>query len=76
MWNMVVSIGNALAGRLMLGFADACSGHPVLVVGFFGLMLGLIVALWVEMLQVRSGPIRTAASDEAGGTGAAARSRP
>lgn len=58
MWNMAVATGSALAGRLMLGFVDACSAHPVLVVGFFGLMLSLVLALWAEMLQERPDPRR------------------
>lgn len=73
MWNMVVTIGSALLGRLMLGFVDACSAHPALVVGFFGLMLGLVVALWAEMLQSRSDPLRRSGGGDPEGP---ARSRP
>ncbi len=73
MWNMVVATGSALAGRLMLGFVEACSAHPVLVVGFFCLMLGLVLALWAEMLQERPDPLRT---DGRRGTEDPVRSRP
>lgn len=73
MWNMVVTIGNALVGRLMLGFVEACSAHPVLVVGFFGLMLGLVAALWAEMLRLRFDPLRRSGRGDAEGP---ARSRP
>lgn len=73
MWNMVVTIGSALVGRLMLGFVEACSAHPVLVVGFFGLMLGLVAALWAEMLRLRFDPLRRSGR---GDTEGPARSRP
>lgn len=50
---LIVSYANAAIGRLLVGFVDSCSAHPVLVVGFFGLMLGLVLAFWAEMLQLR-----------------------
>ncbi len=44
---------------VILGFVDACSAHPVLVVGFFALLLGLVATLWAEMLRLRPGPLRS-----------------
>lgn len=53
MRTMMVSYANAAVGRLLVGFVDACSAHPVLVAGFFGLMLALVLAFWAEMLDLR-----------------------
>ena len=47
----------------MLGFVNTCSWHPLLTTAFFGLLLGLVALLWIEMLGLapvshprRSGP--------------------
>lgn len=57
---------DGVIGRLMLGFVNACSGHPLLTAGFFGLLLGLVVLLWVEMLA--GGPGRDQPERDVGGS--------
>lgn len=63
MSRMIASRADGAFGRLMLGFVDTCSLHPLLTIAFFGLLLALVALLWIEMLGLapkphprRSGP--------------------
>ena len=63
MARLIASRVDSVFGRLMLGFVNTCSWHPLLTTAFFGLLLGLVALLWIEMLGLapvshprRSGP--------------------
>ena len=50
MARLIASRADSAFGRLMLGFVDTCSCIRCSTTAFFGLLLGLVALLWIEML--------------------------
>ena len=53
MWHDTVLKADILVERLLLGFLNACSDHPVLLIGFLALMLVLACTMWVQTMELR-----------------------
>ena len=71
MWHVLVSKVDTVAGQMFRGFVNTCLNDPVLVFGFFAVMLMLVGALWVELLNVRPSVTRShlKPDDHIGGLG-------
>ncbi len=50
MQNTIVSFGDAVVGRLVLGIVTVSSAHPVVFVGILAVLLVLVLAVWADLL--------------------------
>ena len=55
MWYAIVSIFDALAGRMIAGVLNLSSSHPVAVALMLSVLMILVCGLWLEMMGVRFG---------------------
>ena len=55
----ILEKADTVMGRLLLGFLNTCSGHPVLTIGFLAVMLVLACTMWVQMLEIRLDALRS-----------------
>ena len=58
MWHDLVLKSDTTAGRLVLGFLNTCTDHPILSAGFLALMLALACTMWVQTLELRLDAVR------------------
>lgn len=56
MWHAIVLKADTAIGRLMLGFLDTCSSHPVPTAGVLAVLMALAVMMWIEMFKDEQRP--------------------
>lgn len=55
MWYGVVSVFDALAGRMIAGVLNLSSSHPVAVGLMLAVLMILVCGIWLETMGVRLG---------------------
>ncbi len=59
MLNTVVSIGNAIASRAIVGVLNLSSDHPIVLCFILAGLMGAIIAALLDMIGTRFGVSRT-----------------